>query len=419
MTKKIAIIGSGISGLTCGHLLNQKHDITLFEARDRLGGHTHTFKVQDKHHHWQVDTGFIVFNDRTYPNFRRLMAQLQVPSKPTEMSFSVQCPNSGLEYNGHNLDTLFAQRSNLIKLSFWKLIFEIVRFNKLCKGLAHKDDLDTQLTLGHFLAQHDFKQSFSEQYLLPMGAAIWSASISEMHEFPVAFFIRFFNHHGLLNITDRPQWYVIEGGSKQYIEPLTKSFKDKIRLATPIQSVSRNKEGVLITDHSGNQQQFDEVIFACHSDQALKLLADAEPLEQELLSKITYKDNDVVLHRDTSLMPTRRKAWAAWNYRLTQEQDKAAQVSYNMNILQGFADHAPDFIVTLNQSDRIDDSKVIERFTYAHPQFTLPAIQAQAQRDEICGQNHTHFCGAYWYNGFHEDGVRSALDVCKRFGVTL
>ncbi|SDJ66276.1 hypothetical protein SAMN04488540_11169 [Ferrimonas sediminum] len=419
MKKRIAIIGSGISGLTCGHMLHRHHDITLFEAADTLGGHTATVEVKVDGRSWAIDTGFIVFNDRTYPNFRRLMAQLRVPSQATEMSFSVHNPTSGLEYNGHSLSTLFAQKRNLLSLPFLTLIREILRFNRLCKTELRDNTLGSDETLGQFLAAHQFSDYFAEHYILPMGAAIWSSSLTQMRDFPLLFFIRFFDNHGLLNISNRPQWYVIRDGSREYIGPMIKGFEQQIRLATPVASVTRLDDGVALTLDDGGKEVFDEVIFACHSDQALALLADASEQEQQVLGAIRYKDNQVVLHTDTSLLPQRRAAWAAWNYRLNRDPGLPAQVTYNMNILQRLEQSAPTFCVTLNQGADIDSAKVLRTFSYAHPVFDRASLAAQAQRDSICGQRRSHFCGAYWYNGFHEDGVRSALDVCARLGITL
>jgi predicted NAD/FAD-binding protein len=403
--KRIAIIGSGISGQTCGYLLSQQHQVTLFEANDYLGGHTATIDLDIDNKTVAVDTGFIVFNDRTYPNFIKLMKQVGIASKPTE-------------YNGHNLDTLFAQRRNLLNPRFYYFIVEILRFNRLAKkaNAAIHDGQDTQGTLGEFLDQHGFSDYFATHYVLAMTAAIWSASINSCRNFPFKFFLRFLSNHGLLDIANRPQWYVIKGGSRSYIPKLTQSIQD-IRLNSAVASVTRHDGHVNITSNN-KIESFDEVVFACHSNQALALLKDPSATESQVLGAITYRKNDVVLHTDNSLLPTHKKTYASWNYCIDPQVDELPTLTYNMNILQGLKTEQ-DLCVTLNQTKRIDPQHILRRFTYAHPVFSLESIAAQNRRHTICGNNLTHFCGAYWYNGFHEDGVRSALDICQRFGITL
>lgn len=416
--KNIAIIGSGISGLTSAYLLSREHHVTVFEKNDYIGGHTATKDIEVDGKCYAIDTGFIVYNERTYPNFIKLLNQLGITEQKTEMSFSVMNPSANLEYNGSTLNTLFAQRSNLLKPSFWRLILEILRFNKLCKALYEQDEIDVELTLGDFLKQHKFNQVFNQNYILPMGAAIWSSSLVEMTQFQLKFFVRFFYNHGLLDIQNRPQWFVIPGGSKQYIYPLIKSFENNIELNSQIKSVSRTDSGIALLFEDGQSRQFDEVVFACHSDQALHLLNDANAQEQEILSSMPYRDNQVVLHTDTSLLPKRRLAWASWNYHLDSNQNRPACVTYNMNILQGLESDTT-FCVTLNNTDRIDANKILQTFHYSHPVFNQSSLAAQQRRLEICGKNHTHFAGAYWHNGFHEDGVRSAVEVAQRFGISL
>lgn len=418
---KIAVIGSGVSGLVSAYMLSRKHDVYVFEKNDYIGGHTATNDVEVGGKKYRVDTGFIVFNDKTYPNFRALMRQLGIPWRDTEMSFSVTDPVTGLEYNGHNLNTLFAQRRNFFKPSFYRLVNGILKFNKEAKAaLARGDDLD-DVTLGEFLQEHNLPTSVVRQYLLPMVAAIWSASLAEAEQFPLGFFLRFFENHGLLNVADRPQWATICGGSSSYIPALTAPFKDRIQLNSDIQHIERKsgpQGNVCLTFTNGESQWFDEVILACHSDQALALLADSSAAEQAILGGIPYQNNDVVLHTDESLLPKRPRAWASWNYLLTdgaQVTTRPSSVTYNMNILQGIK--APEvFCVTLNNTSAIDPDKILRRFTYAHPVYSVQSLAARKRRHEICGQQHTHFCGAYWYNGFHEDGVRSALDVAKVLG---
>ncbi|PJG58287.1 NAD(P)/FAD-dependent oxidoreductase [Aeromonas cavernicola] len=419
MKKKIAIVGSGISGLTAGFLLHKQHDITLFEAAPTLGGHTATVDVNMAGREYAIDTGFIVFNDRTYPNFLALLARAGVARQPAEMSFSVKSP-AGLEYNGHNLDTLFAQRRNLLSLRFYRFVAEILRFNRASRSwLAgnYRQVDNPALTLGDFLLAGNFSDYFARHYILPMGAAIWSSTLADMRAFPLGFFLRFFANHGLLEVANRPQWYVIPGGSREYIGPLTSSWHQQIRLSCPVQGVRRVADGVLVQSQYGDEA-FDEVIFACHSDQALALLRDGSDRERTILGNMAYQANDVWLHTDLTCLPTRQKAWASWNYQLSDDDGARPLVSYNMNILQGLNSPEP-FCVSLNPQGRVDESKVLRRFVYHHPVFNQASIEAQLQRSEICGVNHTHFCGAYWYNGFHEDGVRSALDVAKRFGAEL
>ncbi|MGL5304408.1 MAG: NAD(P)/FAD-dependent oxidoreductase [Aeromonas sp.] len=425
MKKKIAIVGSGISGLCSGYLLHKLHDITLFEAAPTLGGHTATVDVSQAGRDYAIDTGFIVFNDRTYPHFLTLLEQLGVACQPTQMSFSVKSPD-GLEYNGHNLDTLFAQRRNLLCPRCYRFVAEILRFNRAAIGwLADgkhlpegqgQEDRDG-LTLGDFLQAGHFSDYFARHYILPMGAAIWSSTLADMRAFPLGFFLRFFANHGLLEVANRPQWYVIAGGSREYIWPLTAGWRSQIRLSCPVLGILRVADGVVITSGEG-EEHFDEVILACHSDQALALLGDASPAEIAILAGMPYQANDVWLHTDASCLPSRQKAWASWNYQLDENEHGRPLVSYNMNILQGVRSPAP-FCVSLNPVGRVDERKVLRRFVYHHPVFNQVAIASQQRRGEICGQRHTHFCGAYWYHGFHEDGVRSALDVATRFGASL
>lgn len=414
---KIAIIGSGIAGLTTAYLLNRRHDIQVLEASDWIGGHTHTVDVTLHGRSYAVDTGFIVFNDWTYPNFIRLMEQLGVAHQPTEMSFSVCDPDSGLEYNGNNLNSLFAQRSNLLSPGFWGMLRDILRFNR--ESLADLDSgrVPTSATLGDYLRERGYGQRFRDHYLVPMGAAIWSTSLEDMLAFPLAFFVRFFKNHGLLSVNDRPQWRVISGGSRSYVAPLTESFAERIRLACPVSRVERDADGVTVHSAAG-AERFDQVVFACHSDQALTLLAEPSQAEREILGALPYADNEVVLHTDARLLPRRKLAWASWNYRLGGPAHQPAAVTYDMNRLQGI--EAPEtFCVSLNQTDAIDPARILARFTYAHPQYSLAGMQAQARWGEISGQQHSHFCGAYWANGFHEDGVVSALRVARAFGENL
>ncbi|KPB74971.1 NAD(P)/FAD-dependent oxidoreductase [Pseudomonas cannabina] len=414
---KIAVIGSGIAGLTSAWLLNRKHEITVFESSDWIGGHTHTVDVQVEGRAYAIDTGFIVFNDWTYPNFIRLLGQLGVGFKPAEMSFSVHGPRSGFEYNGNNLNSLFAQRSNLLSPKFWGMLRDILRFNRQSVEDLENQRIAADTTLGEYLKQGAYGQRFIDHYIVPMGAAIWSMSLAEMLGFPLQFFVRFFKNHGLLSVTNRPQWCVIEGGSRSYIEPLTASFRERIRLSCPVTRVERDSEGVTVQSAEGSER-FDKVVFACHSDQALALLAEPSSAEQSILGALRYAENDVVLHTDTRLLPDRRLAWASWNYRLGGDAGQLAAVTYDMNILQGI-DSDTTFCVSLNQTAAIDPAKILGRYRYSHPQYSLDAIAAQARWQEINGVDNTWYCGAYWANGFHEDGVVSGLRVAQAFGETL
>jgi predicted NAD/FAD-binding protein len=412
--KHFAVIGSGVSGLTSAYLLSKKHKVTVFEKANKIGGHTATVDVEKNGEKYAIDTGFIVFNDKTYPNFLALLDEIGIGQQATEMSFSVHNCQTGMEYNGHNLNTLFAQRRNLLNPKFWLLVKEILRFNKLCKNIYNQQNYQQGKTLGAFLKEHDFSLYFAEHYILPMGAAIWSSSLAQMEDFELRFFIQFFHNHGLLNIADRPQWYVIPKGSRSYLPPLIKPFADNIQLNAEISGISRQNDKVQINFNDGTNQKFDEVVFACHSDQALALLDDATEAEQQILGAIPYSTNSVVLHTDKKLLPVRKNAWASWNYQLSADRHKAASVTYNMNILQGLqSEHT--FCVTLNQKEAIDEQHILQEFSYHHPVFSAESIQAQKQRSQICGQQHTHFVGAYWHNGFHEDGVRSAVEVAQRF----
>ena len=412
---KIAVIGTGISGLSAAYLLQQQHDITVFEQADRIGGHTATMEVGLNGRDYQIDTGFIVFNDWTYPNFIRLMDELGVASQPTEMSFSVSCENSGLEYGGNNLNTLFAQRCNLFSPSYLKMIKDILRFNKEAVEDLENNRIKETTTLGEYLAANHYGKTFANKYLIPMGSAIWSASTESMFNFPVLFFVRFFKNHGLLSVNNRPQWRVIKGGSSAYIDPLTESFKERIRLNTGVEKITRHDNGVEISLADGSVEQYDQVVIASHSDQALGMLADASDQEVSVLSAMPYQDNDVILHTDDSVLPDKKLAWSSWNYWLRSEQQERAILTYNMNILQGI-DAPETFCVTLNATDAIDPTKIIGRYNYSHPVFSLASVAATERWQEINGVNNTWFCGAYWANGFHEDGVVSGIRVAKALG---
>lgn len=416
--QRIAVIGAGVSGLTTAWLLAEKHDVQLFEAGSYAGGHTNTEYVESGGRTWPVNTGFIVFNDWTYPNFMRLMARLGVPSEVSDMSFSVDCHTTGLQYNGTSLNTLFAQRRNLLNLPFLNMVREILRFNKETRADMAAGKIRSTETLGEYLNRNGYSRYFRNYYIVPMGAAIWSAPEIVLEQFPIRFFLQFFNNHGMLSVDDRPTWRVISGGSAQYVRAMMERLGDRTHLNTPVQSVTRNATGVTVTAQ-GQAHEFDQVIFGCHSDQALAMLTDPSDREREILGAIPYQKNDVVLHTDKSVLPANQRAWAAWNYFIPEHSTEPVSVTYNMNILQNFRNAPQTFCVTLNRSHDIAEDAVIKRFNYSHPVFTLDAVEAQERYSEIGNKNRTHYCGAYWFNGFHEDGVRSALRVTADFGVEL
>jgi predicted NAD/FAD-binding protein len=403
---RIAIVGTGISGLACGYYLARAgKDVTLFEAADYIGGHTHTVEVDYQGEESRIDTGFIVFNDRTYPRFIKMLEETGVDYQPTEMSFSVRNDQIDLEYNGSNLNTLFAQRSNIMRPRFWRMLADIMRFNKDVRKVAAQDN---RLTIGDYLAHANYSELFKDNYLLPMISAIWSMGLESCRDFPLSFFVRFFDNHGLLDIANRPQWYTIKGGSSSYIEPFTRSFADKILLSTPVERVERQEDGVVVHSSTGSTT-YDQLIFACHGDQALALLQQPTTQESRILEEFQFSDNRVILHADQSHLPRSRTAWASWNYRMVDAAREQSTLTYNMNILQCL-DKQHTYLVTLNQE--IDERFVIEHFDYTHPIYTTAMIEAQKRWQEISGTDRIHYCGAYWFNGFHEDGVRSALRVC-------
>jgi predicted NAD/FAD-binding protein len=408
---KIAIIGSGIAGNVAAYHLHRAHEVVVYESANYIGGHTHTHVIDLPGERLKVDTGFIVFNDWTYPHFIALLAKLGVEYQPSPMSFSVRNETSGLEYNGTTLNTLFAQRRNLLRPSFYRMLRDIVRFNREAPDLL---TMTTDTSLGTYLADHHYSDEFITDYLVPMGAAIWSSDPAQVLKFPAKFFVRFFNNHGMLSVNARPQWRAIQGGSARYVEKLVAPFHDRVRLNTPVESVRRLRDHVLIKARGAEAERFDQVFFACHADQALQLLADATPLERQILGAIPYQKNQAVLHTDTSQLPRTRRAWAAWNYHVADGLAGPATLTYNMNILQTLRSRET-LCVTLNDDAHIDPARIIKRLTYFHPLFTAAAVAAQRRQIEINGVQRSYFCGAYWRYGFHEDGVVSALSALKHF----
>ena len=413
---KIAIIGSGISGLTAAYLLNKQHKITLFEKNDYIGGHTHTHDITIGEQTFSVDSGFIVYNEKTYPNFIKLLDILNVERQKTTMGFSVKSDVKNLEYAGNSLKSVFAQKRNYFRPSFLRMLADIIRFNKKAKTDL---SMSPEITLGQYLNQGSFSQSFINHYIIPMGAAIWSTTGELMMDMPALFFIKFFNNHGLLQTKDRSGWWVIKDGSKEYVKKIIESFKKQIRVKSEIKAIKRAVGKIIITHTAKDEEDiFDAVVIGTHSNQALKLLADPSDKEREILGAIPYQTNSALLHTDTSILPKNKLAWASWNYYLDQDKKNPVMLTYNMNILQRL-DSDETFCVTLNGSDYIDQNKIIKVLNYEHPLFTHESIKAQSRKNEISGVNNTYYCGAYWRNGFHEDGVISALDVCRNFGIEL
>lgn len=408
---KIAIVGTGIAGNVAAYKLNQQHDITVFESASYIGGHTNTIDVVEGGTKLAIDTGFIVFNDRTYPNFIRLLDEIGQSSKASEMSFSVRSQNGSVEYNGRSLDALFAQRRNLLRPRFYRMIRDILRFNKVASraDYSHIDGL----TVGEFLAVNAYGLEFAEQYLVPMAAAIWSAEPKRVLDMPIEFLLRFFSNHGLLQLSDRPTWRVVSGGSREYVKKLVNGHRDRIRLSSPVRSVSRTAAGVEIRSVGNDAEIYDAVFFACHSDQALSMLSDPTMAEAEILGAIKYQANEAILHTDVSVMPRRQKTWGAWNYHIPKDPERRVAVTYSMNILQGLT--AQDqYCVTLNNDQEIRADHIIKRIKYEHPMYTREAVAAQSRQREV-NVDRFFFCGAYWRNGFHEDGVTSALNAIQHF----
>ena len=416
---KVAVIGSGIAGLATARGIAQNHEVTLFEADDRLGGHTNTVTVTIDGKTVNVDTGFIVHNRRNYPLFCRFIDDLNVASQDADMSFSVSKSQPDFAFSGSSLNGLFAQRQNLFSLSFWKLVRSIVRFGKIGKAtLVRADslpDYEPPPTVAEFVKQHGFSQQFLENYLIPLGASIWSADPTTFLQFPTLALLSFFDNHGLLTFLKRPQWRTIVGGSQRYIDALVASTALEIRLGTPVHSVGRTNDGVLVTTSLGSEV-FDEIIVATHSDQALSLLSDPSAPEREILGSIRFQHNETVLHTDRSMLPANRRAWAAWNYHVPNDSASHPTLTYWMNQLQGLETDRP-LCVTLNRTEVINPADILGIYSYHHPIYDLAAFAAQSRWEEINGVNHTWYVGAWWGYGFHEDAMRSAQRVLDAFDI--
>ncbi len=408
---RIAVIGGGVSGLVAAHLLAERHDVRLFEAAPKVGGHTYTQKVEENGREIPVDLGFIVYNERTYPLFTRLLADLGVTTQASSMSFSVRCETSGLEYNGTDLNTLFAQRRNLLSPRFYRLLLDILRFHRRAPLLLAASE---NPTLGTWLAAEDFRGPFVSDFLVPMVSAIWSAEPEQVMAFPARSLASFLHNHGMLKVENRPVWRVVVGGSRSYIAPLVARFADRISVATPVDWIRRREDGVYVKPRGAEEARFDRVVVATHSDQALRLLADTSAAEREILGAMPYRDNDVVLHTDVRFLPRRPLARASWNYHLNPPNRGAGpQMTYWMNRLQGLAGAERNYCVTLNRTAEIAPETILHRVSMAHPVYTSASVAAQLRWPEINGGRGTYFCGAYWGFGFHEDGVKSAYRVAE------
>jgi uncharacterized protein len=413
---RIAVIGTGISGMTSAYLLSEDHEVVVYEANNYIGGHTNTVDVPLNGRQYAVDTGFIVFNEKTYPNFVKLMQRLGVGWQNSLMSFSVQCEKTGLEFSPSTLNSLFIQRRNMLRPSFYRMLWDVRRFKRDAEGLLESNDY--QMTLADFLSGKGYSQSFVQHFIIPMGEAVWSTDPVKFNDFPARYFAQFFKNHGFLNVKDQPQWLTVKGRSRQYVKPITQPYAEQIRLNCPVASVRRRPDHVEIQVHNQPAEKFDQVVIATHSDQALALLADPTDTEKNILGAIPYQENHAVLHCDESLLPSKKAAWASWNYHIPAEDLGRVAVTYDMNILQSI-DAPAELCVSLNLAKSIDPAKVYREMLYHHPVYNPASLAARHSHREINGINRTYYAGAYWNYGFHEDGVVSALEVCKHFGKSL
>ncbi len=411
---KIAIIGSGISGLTCAHILDKKHKVTIYEQNNYFGGHTHTHTISEKERKLNIDSGFIVYNENTYPNFIKLLKKINVEGQKTSMGFSVKHSKKDFEYSGNSFDSIFAKRTNLLNFNFLNMIKNILSFNK--QSIIDLERFEENISLRDYLSIRRHSQYFIDNYIIPMAAAIWSTPPLKVLDMPALFFIRFFKNHGLLEVVNRPQWWVIKNGSKQYVKKIINSFRGEAFLNSRVLSVDRGDDTVFI-NLEAERREYDCVIFATHSNQTLSILNAPTEDEKNILSSIQYQKNIATLHTDSSILPKRKKAWSSWNYLINSNKD-AVTLTYNMNILQNL-NSSKTYCVTINDNNTIDKNKILKEMTYHHPLFNLKSLKAQSLKKSINGANNTYFCGAYWANGFHEDGVNSALDVCNKFGLGL
>ncbi len=414
---KIGIIGTGISGLSCAHLLQHDHDITLFESNSYAGGHTNTIEVSDNGKILNVDTGFIVYNQKNYPNLCKLFDALDIKGRNSDMSFSVINEKSGLEYNGSGLNKLFCQRRNLINPGFWRMLRDIIKFHNQALGLLD-NNLDDKTTVSEFVSQHYYSDEFTHEYLIPLGASLWSAPAGQFLEYPMRFVIEFLDNHCMLQVGNRPIWKTVIGGSNTYVKKLLQDFNGQLRLNAKVNRVARRKDHIELVMEEGRTEQFDEVIMASHADQSLQLVEQPDSVEKDLLGMFPYQYNEAILHHDSSILPTNKNAWASWNYRIPSKHSKHVTVTYNMNMLQGL-DSEKTYCVSLNQSSGIDDAKIIKRIQYHHPVFQPGRADAQASHYHLIRRDGISYCGAYWGYGFHEDGIKSALAVCSAYGKEL
>ena len=417
LVMRIAIVGSGVSGLVCAHLLSTRHDVTLFEADDRPGGHAHTVEVEIDARTLQVDTGFLVYNERTYPGLVRLFETLGIDTQPSDMSFSVVDERTGLEYGGPAVASLFAQRRNLLRPAFLRMLADVARFHRAGQALLASPPA-LSYTLADLLEDGRWSRSFIEWYLLPLGSSIWSADPGAFARMSAVMVLRFFDRHGMLSFGGKPSWRTVSGGSRRYVDAIVAPLEaeGRLRLSSPVEHVLRGDDGVTLRTKAGRLDVFDHVVLATHSDQALAMVADASKAEKETLGALGYQDNSVILHTDERLMPANRRAWAAWNYHRPTGGSDRVTMTYLLNRLQGFDELAP-VMVTLNRDEEIEASKVLRRFKYAHPVLDAAAVKAQERHAEISGSGSLSFCGAYWGSGFHEDGLQSAVAVCRALGV--